>query len=90
MKEEWKKKQAPNRVKAALILQHLAKKHKLAPRKELVQQQVDQIVQQQTAYGQDPAKLDIQRIYEAVKGSLTNEEVFKWLMGGEDKVHKCE
>ncbi len=90
MKEEWKKKQAPNRVKAALILQHLAKEHKLTPKKELVQQQVDQIVQQQTAYGQDPAKLDIQRIYEAVKGSLTNEEVFKWLMGGEDKVHKCE
>ncbi len=90
MKEEWKKKQAPNRVKAALILQHLAKEHKLAPKKELIQQQVDQIVQQQTAYGQDPAKLDIQRIYEAVKGSLTNEEVFKWLMGGEDKVHKCE
>ncbi len=90
MKEGWKKKQAPNRVKAALILQHLAKEHKLAPKKELVQQQVDQIVQQQTAYGQDPAKLDIQRIYEAVKGSLTNEEVFKWLMGGEDKVHKCE
>ncbi len=90
MKEEWKKKQAPNRVKAALILQHLAKEHKLAPKKELIQQQVDQIVQQQTAYGQDPAKLDIQRIYEAIKGSLTNEEVFKWLMGGEDKVHKCE
>ena len=83
-------KASPKSGKAALILQHLAKEHKLAPKKELVQQQVDQIVQQQTAYGQDPAKLDIQRIYEAVKGSLTNEEVFKWLMGGEDKVHKCE
>jgi trigger factor len=90
LKEEWKKEQAPNRVKAALILKHLAENNKLEPTKEDIQSRVDQIIQQQTAYGQDPAKLDIQRIYEAVKGGLTNEEVFKWLMGGEKKVHKCK
>jgi len=90
MKEEWKKKQAPNRVKAALILKQLAEDNKLTPKKEDIQKQVDMIVQQQTAYGQDAGKLDLQRIYEAVKGSLTNEEVFKWLMGGEKNVHKCE
>jgi trigger factor len=87
---EWEKKQAPNRVKAALILKELAGSNKLEPAKEDIQVKVDQIIQQQTAYGQDPAKLDIQRIYEAVKGGLTNEEVFKWLMGGEKNVHKCE
>ncbi len=80
LKKEWKKKQAPNRVKAALILKHLAEINKLEPSKKNIQEKVDQIIQQQTAYGQDPAKLDIQRIYEALKGSLMNEEVFKWLM----------
>ena len=90
IKEEWKKEQAPNRVKAALILKYLAENNKLEPAKDDIQAKVDQIVQQQTAYGQDPAQLDIQRVYEAVKGGLTNEEVFKWLMGGEKKVHKCE
>ena len=89
IKEEWKKEQAPNRVKAALILKYLAEDNKLEPTKEDIQGKVDQIIQQQTAYGQDPAKLDIQRIYEAVKGGLMNEEVFKWLMGGEEKIHKC-
>jgi trigger factor len=90
MKKEWREKQAPNRVKAALILKKIAKDNKLEPNKEAVQASVDQIVQQQTAYGQDASKLDLQRIYEAVKGSLTNEEVFKFLMGGEENVHKCE
>ncbi len=90
IREEWRKKQAPNRVKAALVLKYLAESNKLEPSKEDIQSKVDQVVQQQTAYGQDPAKLDIQRIYEAIKGSLTNEEVFKWLMGGEEKVHKCD
>ncbi len=90
IKEEWKKEQAPNRVKAALILKYLAENNKLEPAKNDIQTRVDQIIQQQTAYGQDPAQLDIQRIYEAVKGGLTNEEVFKWLMGGEEKVHKCK
>ena len=90
IKKEWEGKQAPNRVKAALILKHLAENNKLEPTKKDIQSRVDQVVQQQTMYGQDPAKLDVQRIYEAVKGSLTNEEVFKWLMGGEKNVHKCE
>jgi trigger factor len=89
LKKEWKKKQAPNRVKAALILKELAEDNKLEPKKEDIEARVNQVVQQQTAYGQDPAKLDIQRIYEAIKGSLTNEEVFKFLMGGEKNVHKC-
>jgi len=70
IKEEWKKEQAPNRVKAALILKYLAEDNKLEPTKEDIQGKVDQIIQQQTAYGQDPAKLDIQRIYEAVKGGI--------------------
>jgi trigger factor len=90
MKEEWRKKQAPNRVKAALILKKLAEDNKLEPSKEAIQAGVDRIVQQQTAYGQEADKLDLQRIYEAVKGSLTNEEVFKWLMGGEKNIHKCK
>jgi trigger factor len=90
MKKEWREKQAPNRVKAALILKKIAKDNKLEPSKEAIQTSVDQIVQQQTAYGQDASKLDLQRIYEAVKGSLTNEEVFKSLMGGEENIHKCE
>lgn len=90
IKKEWEKKQAPNRVKAALVLKKISEDNKLEPSKEDIQNRVDQIVQQQTAYGQDPAKLDIQRIYEAVKGSLANEEVFKWLMGGEEKVHSCK
>ena len=90
IREEWEKKQAPNRVKAALVLKDLAESNKLEPAKDDIQAKVDQVVQQQTAYGQDPVKLDIQRIYEAIKGSLTNEEVFKFLMGGDDKVHSCE
>jgi len=88
MKKQWREKQAPNRVKAALLLKKIAEDNKLQPPKEEIEKHVNQIVQQQTAYGQDPAQLDIQRIYEAVKGSLTNEEVFKWLMG-EENVHKC-
>ena len=89
MKKQWREKQAPDRVKAALILKQIAQDKKISPPKEKVEEMVNRVVQQQTALGQDPAKIDVQRIYEAVKGSLTNEEVFKWLMGKEN-VHQCE
>lgn len=90
LKEQWRQKQAPDRVKAALILKHLAEKNKLEPDKKEIQEKVNQILQQQALYGRDTDKLDVQRIYEAVKGSLANEKVFTWLMGGEKNVHQCQ
>lgn len=80
LKDEWIKKVAPRRVQAALILRDLADKNKLQPDSEEIEKQVNRTLQYYSSLGQVSEKIDIQRLYEMTKGSLTNEKVIAFLM----------
>lgn len=81
VKEGWKKEAAPKRVKAALILQELAKQEKLTPDTKKIEEKVNQTLEYYQAMGSTDDKIDTHRLYEATKGSLANEMVFEFLMG---------
>lgn len=80
LKKEWSENQAPKRVKAALILRHLAQENKLEPDSKKVEERVNQILQYYQTIGQAKDKIDLPRLYEATKGNLANELVFEFLM----------
>ncbi len=80
VKEGWKKEAAPKRVKAALILQEIAKKEKLTPDTKEIEEKVNQTLEYYATLGNTDDKIDTHRLYEATKGSLANEMVFKYLM----------
>jgi trigger factor len=80
MTKQWREKEAPNRVKAGLILRKLSKEEKLEPSKEDVQERATAILQQyQVMQGEKQENLDIQKIYESVKSELSNEKVLEYL-----------
>ncbi len=79
VKEGWKKEAAPKRVKAALILQDLAKQEKLVPDTKKIEEKVNQTLEYYATLGDVENKIDTHRLYEATKGSLANEMVFKFL-----------
>ncbi len=81
LKKQWENREALQRVQGALILRFLAEEEKLSPTAEEIEKQVNQAMQQFSAMGQQPPEnLDVQRVYEATKGTLTNQKVFEWLM----------
>ncbi|MEA2006859.1 MAG: trigger factor [Patescibacteria group bacterium] len=80
IKKQWRKKDAVKRVKAALILRQLAKGNKISPDTKEVEERVNQTMQYYKTLGDVKDKVDVARLYEATKGSLTNEKVFEFLM----------
>lgn len=80
LRSEWRKRVAPRRVRAALILKDLAEKNKLQPDSEEIEKQVNRTLQYYSSLGQVSEKIDIQRLYEMTKGTLTNEKVIDYLM----------
>ena len=78
--EQWRKKDAVQRVKAALILRQLAKENKITPESKEIEQRVNQTLQYYKTLGAVDDKIDLARLYEATKGSMTNEKVFEYLM----------
>ncbi len=80
VKAGWKKDAAPKRVKAALILQELAKQEKITPNTKKIEEKVNQTLEYYQTLGNSDEKIDTHRLYEATKGSLANEMVFEFLM----------
>ncbi|MBT3355738.1 trigger factor [bacterium] len=80
VKEGWKENAAPKRVKAALILQEIAKQEKFVPDTKEIEEKVNQTLEYYQTIGTTDDKIDTHRLYEATKGSLANEMVFKFLM----------
>ena len=79
VKEGWKKDAAVKRVKAALILQEIAKQEKLVPETKKIEEKVNQTLEYYSTLGDTEGKIDTHRLYEATKGSLANEMVFDFL-----------
>ena len=80
LKKQWKSKEAVNRVKAALTLRQLAKENKIEAESKEIEERVNQILQYYGTVQNVKEKIDMQRLYESVKGSITNEKVFDHLM----------
>jgi trigger factor len=83
LEEQWKEKEAPKRVKASLILRHLAQENKIEPKGEDIQNRVNQVMQhyQMMGQGKIDENIDINRIYANIKNEMTNEMVLEYLLG---------
>jgi len=80
LKQQWRKDQAPKRIKAALAIREISKKENIIPTNEEIEEESNKILQYYQSMGQATDKLDVERLYEATKGNLTNEKVFEYLM----------
>jgi trigger factor len=82
LEAQWKEKDAPKRVKAALILRHLALENKIQPDSEKIQERVNQVMQhyQLMSQGKKNDDIDVQRIYNNIKNEMTNEMTLDFLM----------
>jgi trigger factor len=83
LEDQWKEKDAPKRVKASLLLRHLALENKINPESKDIQERVNQVMQhyQMTAQGQKVEELDMQRIFNNIKNEMTNEMTLDFLAG---------
>ncbi len=79
-KEPWENKEAVQRVRAALVLRQIAKDNKISPDTKEVEERANQVLQHYEALGDVKKKIDVARLFEATRGNLTNEKVFKYLM----------
>ncbi|MFO7807370.1 MAG: trigger factor [Candidatus Moraniibacteriota bacterium] len=90
--DQWKQKDAPNRVKAGLILRKLANDEKIEPNKEEIQERANAVMQQyqMMQQGQNAENIDIQKIYENVKAEMTNQKTLEFLssLGTEESSDK--
>lgn len=79
---QWREKDAPKRVKAALILRQIAIENKLQPKSEDIQERVNQVMQhyQIMSQGKENENLDVQRIYGNIKNEMTNEMTLDYLI----------
>lgn len=80
LKEQWENKESVQRVKAALVLRQIAKNNKISPDTKEVEEKVNQVLQYYKTLGNVEKKIDVAKLYEATKGSLTNEKVFEYLI----------
>ena len=80
LKEQWRKDQAPKRVKAALAIRDISKEQKISPDNKEIEEEVNKVLQYYQSLGQAEDKIDVQRLFEATKANLTNEKVFQYLM----------
>jgi len=81
LESQWKEKDAPKRVKASLILRHLALENKINPKSKDIQDRVNQVMQhyQMMNQGKPNENIDVQRIFNNVKNEMTNEMVLDFL-----------
>ncbi len=83
LENQWREKDAPKRVKAALILRHVSKENKLQPKSKDIQERVNQVMQhyQMMSQGKKNKDIDVQRIYNNIKNEMTNEMTLDYLIG---------
>ncbi len=79
--EQWKQKEAPNRVKAALIMKKVSNDQKLKPSAKEVEERANVILQQYGAMqkGDMEKDIDIQRLYDSLKAEMMNEKALDYL-----------
>ncbi|MDA3814939.1 MAG: trigger factor, partial [Patescibacteria group bacterium] len=79
--EQWREKEAPNRVKAALIMKKISRDQKLEPSAKEVEERANAILQQYAAMQQGDVKkdIDIQRLYDSLKAEMMNEKALDYL-----------
>jgi trigger factor len=82
LENQWREKDAPKRVKAALILRKISVDNKIEPQTKDVQDRVNQVMQhyQMMSQGKEIENLDTQRIYANIKSEMTNEMTLEYLM----------
>lgn len=79
--EQWRGKEAPNRVKAALIMKKVTADQKLEPSAKEVEDRANIILQQYGALQKKDIEkdIDIQRFYESLKAEMMNEKALDYL-----------
>jgi len=77
---EWKKEAAPKRVQAALVLRELAEQEAIVPETKEIEERMNRVLQYYSTLGEVNEKLDTRELYNVVKGELTNQKVFEFLM----------
>lgn len=82
LEAQWKEKEAPKRVKAALILREISVDNKIEPQNKEVQDRVNQVMQHYQTMGQGKIdeNIDINRIYANIKSEMTNEMTLDYLI----------
>lgn len=78
MEKDWEP-QAQKRVKAALILEQIAKEREITVPNEKVEEEMNKTLQYYKGVENLDKNIDMPRLYNYVKGMLVNEEVFKYL-----------
>ncbi len=78
--KEWRKEAASKRVQAALILRELAEQEAIIPESKEIEERMNRILQYYSTLGEINEKLDMKELYNVVKGELTNQKVFEFLM----------
>lgn len=78
LEKEWEP-QAEKRVKAALILEHLAKEESVDIPAEKIEEEMNKTLQFYKSVKNAEKDIDMERLYNYTKGMLQNEEVFKIL-----------
>lgn len=78
LEKEWDP-QAEKRVKAALVLDHLAEEEKIEIPAEKIEEEMNKTLQFYKSVKNVEKDIDMERLYNYTKGMLQNEEVFKLL-----------
>lgn len=80
LKAGWRKKEALNRVRAALFLEQLAKEENINPSSEEIEEQMNRMIQYFKTFGDVEKNLDLKALYNENKYRLTQEKVFDLLL----------
>ncbi len=78
LEKDWEP-QAEKRVKAALILEQIAKEREITVPSEKIEEEMNKTLQYYKSVKNFDKNIDLPRLYNYVKGMLVNEEVFKYL-----------
>lgn len=80
LKKQWKEKEAPKRVKAALILRDIAKEEEIAVNAKEIEEQMNRVIQYYKTINQAEKDIDTKVLYENIKAELTNKAVLDYLI----------
>ncbi|HBO16649.1 MAG: Trigger factor [Candidatus Moranbacteria bacterium GW2011_GWE2_35_2-] len=80
LEKEWEP-QAEKRIKSALVLEEIAKQKEIEIASEKIEKEMNKLLAQYKGVKDLEKNMDMSRVYNYVKGMLTNDEVFKLLEG---------
>jgi trigger factor len=78
LEKEWRP-QAEKRIKAAMVLEKVAKDEEIRVANEKIEEEMNKMMQYYKNVKDLDKNINMERLYNYVKGMLTNEEVFKLL-----------